>query len=337
MSSITNHRFNLKLSDSRLDVVGCGQNAVDHVCLVPHYPAFNTKLQVTRYRQIAGGQIATAMAECARLGMRVKYIGKFGADELGRFSLDSLKEFGIDISDATVEPGSYNHYSFIMVDATSGERTILFDRDEKLRYRPGELTPEMVCCGKLLHLDANDLNCAIQCSKWARGNGIPICLDIDRCDPGVEELLPQIDFLIPSENFPLEYAETDNLHEALLKLHSISGGFVCATLGSRGALALLNGEFLSSPGFKVQTVDTTGAGDIFHGAFLYALWRNWPLKSILAFANAAAAINCAQLGARGGLTAPGDVLRFLRDRGVCLDPDSGLIQDGTWSASANTP
>jgi sulfofructose kinase len=332
LSSIANHRFNLNLSDSSaFDVVGFGQNAVDHVCLVPHFPAFNTKLQVTRYRQMAGGQIATAMVECSLLGMRAKYVGKVGADELGRFSLESLKEYGIDSSDVSVEPDSYNHYSFIMVDATNGERTILFDRDERLRYREGELSRSMVTSGKLLHLDANDLQAAVLCSKWAREAGIPVCLDIDRCDPGVENLLPQIDFLIPSENFPLEYSETDNLHDALKKLHAITGGFLCATLGARGALALFEGEFLPSPGFKVQTVDTTGAGDVFHGAFLYGVWRNWPLKSVLEFANAAAAINCAHLGARGGLTSLREVLNFLRDRGVSLNPDTGEAYHEAWS------
>jgi sulfofructose kinase len=336
LSSVANHRFDLNFSvDRPFDVVGFGQNAVDHVCLVPHYPAFNTKLQVTRYRQMAGGQIATAMAECALLGMRVKYIGKVGADDLGRFSLDSLKEFGIDTANVMVEPDSYNHYSFIMVDATNGERTILFDRDERLRYRAGEISPDSILSGKLLHLDANDLQAAIQCSKWAKSAGMPICLDIDRCDPGVEDLLPQIDFLIPSENFPLEFSGTDNLHDALHKLNRITGGFVCATLGARGALALFDGEYLPSPGFKVQTVDTTGAGDVFHGAFLYGVWKNWPLISILEFANAAAAINCAHLGARGGLTRIGDVLGFLRDRGVSLNLESGQTYHEAWSDRSN--
>lgn len=330
MPSIADFRFNLKLrKDQPFDVVGMGLNAVDHLCVAPNYPAFNTKVKISEFRKMGGGQVATAMAECAQLGMRAKYVGKVGSDDLGEFSLESLRNLGIDISGVTVEPDSYNQYAFIIIDSRNGERTILWDRDPKLMYRPGELRREEVIAGAMLHLDGHDLKAAIQSSQWAREAGMPVCLDIDRLDPDIGRLLPNIDFLISSTNFPLELTRGKDIHKALLKLQEITSGFVCATLGAEGALSLLGGEFYYSPGFAVEAVDTTGAGDVYHGAFLFGLWKNWPLDSILHFANAAAALNCVRLGARGGLSTAADVFAFIQSRGVIMDATSGRVRKHT--------
>lgn len=323
MPSIADHRFNLRLRrDFPFDVVGMGLNAVDHICVVPRYPPSNSKVEISEYRKMGGGQVATAMAQCSKLGMRAKYIGKVGSNHLGRFSLRSLAALDIDISAVTVEPDSYTQYALIIVDSRNGERTILWDRDPKLMYKPGELKEADLLSGSMLHLDGHDVSAAIQASQWARRAGVPVCLDIDRQESGIHELIRHVDFLISSSQFPGEVTGENEIESAMIKLGEFTQGLVCCTLGEEGALVLLNGEFYRSPAFSVEAKDSTGAGDVFHGAFLFGLWNNWPLGSILRFASGAAALNCLHLGARGGLSTAAEVFRFLRKRGIRIDEPS---------------
>ena len=155
------------------DVVGMGLNAVDDLVVVPHYPPCNTKVRIRRMDRQGGGQVATAMVALAKWGVRVRYIGKMGDDERGEFSLRSLKDMGIDVAHVTVEPGAVTQHSIIMVDAQTGDRTIMWDRDNRLMYREDELDKEAVCSGRILHLDGHDVAATLQVLPWAKEAGIP--------------------------------------------------------------------------------------------------------------------------------------------------------------------
>jgi len=303
-------RFDLHLQDKPFDVVGMGLNSVDFLSVVPEFPAPNSKTKMLRFSKQGGGQVATAMVALSRWGVKTKYIGKVGEDEMGQFSLHSIRQEGVDVSSVTIEPNATNQFAMIIVDGPSGERTILWNRDERLMYLEGELRKEGVCSGKLLHLDGHDIHAALQCARWAKEEGIPIIADLDKVEPLTSELIKEIDFIITSSRFPMLYTGISGQKKALFELQKHTSGFLCATLGHEGVIALLNGEFLHVEGFKVDTVDTTGAGDVFHGGFIYGLLQNWEVKKILRFSNAVAALKCQDLGGRKGIPTMEEVQRF---------------------------
>jgi sulfofructose kinase len=295
-------RFNISFQkDKPFDVAGMGLNSVDFLCVVPEFPMLNSKMKIRHFSKQGGGQVATAMAALSRWGVKTKYIGKIGGDEMGRFSLDSLREEGIDVSSVVVEPDASNQYAFIIVDGVSGERTILWDRDERLMYRPGDLSREDVCSGKLLHLDGHDIRAALQSVKWAKEERIPTVIDLDKVEPLTPELIKEIDFVITSSRFPTLFTGISDREKALIELQRHTTGFVCATLGRDGAMALMDGRIRHVKGFDIRAVDTTGAGDVFHGGFIYGLLRNWDVEEILRFSNAAASLKCLDLGGRKGI------------------------------------
>jgi len=305
-------RFNLHFPDDKpFDVVGMGLNSVDFLSIVPEFPTLNSKMKILRFSKQGGGQVATAMVALSRWGVKTKYIGKVGGDELGRFSLDSIHQEGVDVSSVTVEPDATNQFAMIIVDSVSGERTILWDRDERLMYRGGELHKKEVCSGKILHLDGHDIRAAIQCARWAKEEGIPTVGDLDRVEPLTSELIKEIDFVVTSSRFPTLFTGISDREKAILDLQKHVPGFLCVTLGNEGAIALIKGEFLYVKGFKLKSVDTTGAGDVFHAGFIYGLLQNWEVKEILIFANAVATLKCRDLGGRRGIPNLEEVQRFL--------------------------
>ncbi len=292
-------RFNLKFQGRKpFDVVGMGLNAVDFLCVVPRFPAFDTKVEIVDYEKHGGGQVATAMVACSKWGLRTKYIGKVGENDLGMFSLQSIKEAGVDVSSVTVERDATNQFAFILIDKETGERTIIWHRDKKLLYEEGQLSRDDLCTGKILHLDGHDIEATMKALKWAREEGIFTVIDIDKVEEKTPELIRDVDFLITSSTFGLKLTGIEDREKALMALKRYSKGFLCATLGREGAMAVMKDRIVYSKGFEVETVDTTGAGDVFHAAFIYGLIRNWEVLEILQFANAVAALKCTRMGGR---------------------------------------
>jgi sulfofructose kinase len=304
-------RFNLFSQNKPFDVVGMGLNSVDFLSVVPEFPVPNSKMEMLQFSKQGGGQVATAIAALSRWGVRTKYIGKVGEDELGTFSLNSLRQEGVDVSSVTTEPSATNQFAMIIVEKSTGERTILWNRDERLMYRKGELRKEEVCSGKILHLDGHDIQAALQCVRWAKEEGIPTMIDLDKIEPLTPKLIQEIDFVITSSRFPMLYTGISDQRKALLELQKHTSGFLCATLGHEGAVALIKGEFLYVKGFEVKALDTTGAGDVFHAGFIYGLLQNWEVAEILRFANAVAALKCRDLGGRKGIPSLEEAQRFL--------------------------
>jgi len=305
-------RFNLPFQIGKpFDVVGMGLNSVDFLSLVPQFPTLDSKMKILRFSKQGGGQVATALVALSRWGVKTRYIGKVGEDELGCFSINSIRREGVDVSSVTVEPGASNQFAMIIVDGISGERTILWDRDERLMYRKGELRKEEVCSGRILHLDGHDVSAAIQCVKSAKEEGIPTVIDLDKVEPLTSELIKGIDFVITSARFPMLFTGISDREKALMELQKYTGGFLCATLGHEGAIALVEGKILYARGFEVKAVDTTGAGDVFHAGFIYGLLQNWEVMEILRFANVAAALKCRDLGGRKGIPSLAEIERSL--------------------------
>jgi len=295
-------RFDLPFpKDKPFEVVGMGLNSVDFLCVVPEFPAPNSKVEILQFCKQGGGQVATAMVALSRWGVKTKYVGKVGEDEWGQFSLDSLRQENVDVASVTIEPHATNQFATIIVDRASGERTILWNRDERLMYRKGELQKEDICSGKLLHLDGHDTHAAIRSARWAKEEGMVTVVDLDKVEPLTSELIKEIDFVITSSRFPTLFTGISDLEMALVGMQRQTSGFVCATLGHEGAIAFVDGEILHAKGSEINAVDTTGAGDVFHAGFIYGLLQNWEVGEILRFANSSAALKCRELGGRRGI------------------------------------
>jgi len=303
----------------QFDVVGLGLNATDTLVVVPRFPPFGGKIAFEAEMLSPGGSVATAMVACAKLGLRVKYIGTVGDDERGRVQMASLRESGrqsaIDLDDVEIRSGCPNQTAYILVDRSTGERTVLWRRDECLRVDPDSVTVEKIACARLLHVDGHDTAAAAKAAGIARRHGIPVTADVDTPRAGLDQVLPSVDYLVANSEFPGEWTKESDPARALERIQGEYGIKVAAmTLGAEGALARVDGTYLYSPGFVVDCVDSTGAGDVFHGAFCYAVLQGMPMRDTLEFSNAMAALNCTRMGARGGIAAANEV-HLLMERG----------------------
>lgn len=294
--------------------MGFGLNAVDHLVVVPEYPAFNSKIHLREHIQAAGGQTATAMVTLQRLGLETAYAGRFGSDAEGRFGLATLKEEGVYTEFAEVVEGARNQIAFIIIDSRNGERTIIWDRDERLSYGREEAPVAMAVRGSVLHLDAHDPPACAEMARAARASGTIVSADIDNIYEGLPELLPLIDILISSTEFPYRLTGIRDERAALLEIKARYGSAIVGmTQGTRGALLLCEGQYFESKAYGVPggCRDTTGAGDAFHGGFLYGLLQGHDIETSLRMANATAALKCRSLGARTSLPRHAELNEFL--------------------------
>lgn len=284
-----------------VDVVGVGLNATDTLLEIPRFPSAEGKVEVIASHVLAGGQVATAMQACAVWGLRARYVGKIGDDAAAALQRAELKRAGIEAHWA-IAPGGESQRSWILVDRSTGERTVLWKRDAKLELKPRELRRQWIAQARILLVDGHDTAAATLAARWAREERIPVIADIDNLYPGVEALLEYADYVIGSREFPARITGDRSLLSALPKIAKRFGcKVVGATLGKDGALACDGESFHYSPAYKVESVDTTGAGDVFHGVMVYSVLESWPIPRMLDFCCAAAALNCTALGARGGI------------------------------------
>lgn len=300
-------------SDERWDVVGVGANSVDFVNLLPGYPqpfgAF-AKMQIRERRVLCGGQTATAMSTCASLGLRSKYVGVSGTDDNGRRIRTELTTRNVDIADLIIRDAE-NQFAVILVDETTGERIVLWDRDDKLRLRDRELPIEALAAARVVHVDDVDDDAAIRAARIGREAGALVTSDIDRLTPRTEELAASVTHAIFAQHVPTRLSGLNDMEGALRKLRKTLDNVLVVTMGEHGAMALEGDRLYHEPAFKVHAVDTTGAGDVFRGGFIYALVNGQPIDQALRTANAAAAVSCTRLGALNGVPTLAEVRELM--------------------------
>jgi len=285
------------------DVVGIGANSVDYVNLLPAYPQQHgtfAKMRIRKQTVCCGGQMATALATCVRLGLRARYVGVTGTDENGRRVREELSERKVEMSDAVIRDCA-NQFAIIIVDESTGERIVLWDRDERLLLRERELPVDAVAGARLVHVDDVDQAAAISAAQVGRAAGVPVTSDLDRMTERTEELVAAVTIPIFAEHLPGQLTGEADLEAALRKIRRSHDGLLVVTLGAQGALALEGDRLVRVPGFRIEPVDTTGAGDVFRGGLIYAVLHGWPVERTLRFANAAAAASCRRLGALNGV------------------------------------
>lgn len=286
------------------DVLGFGTNAVDYLIVVPEFPQFDTKIHLTDYVQAAGGQIASAMVGLQRLGAKTVYVGRFGTDREGDFGLETLQKEGVNTRFCEQIENARTQIAFILIDERTGERTVIWNRDARLAYKTEETPLEAATLASIIHTDAHDPLACLAMARKAKESGALVSVDVDNVYPGLDELLPFVDILISSNDFPHKLTEIADEREALLEIQNRYGcTLVGKTKGKKGGLIYCDGLFLSAKAYDVPggCKDTTGAGDAFHAGFLYGLLQGEEIETSLKIANAVAALKCRALGARTSL------------------------------------
>jgi sulfofructose kinase len=295
-----------------VDVVGVGANSVDFVYRLPHYPRADSafaKLPITDHLVSCGGQVTTALATCVAMGLRASYIGTIGSDDNGGRMRDELTRRGIDISHAIVRDGP-NPFAVILLDDRDGERVVLWRRDPRAALEARDINPDAVRSARLVHVDDVDLDASVEAARIARQHGLPVTSDIERTTDGVGALIAAVNVPIFAEHVPTTLTGDADMERALKGLRQPHHSMVCVTRGARGAMLLEGDTVHQEPGVHVKTVDTTGAGDVFRGAFIFALLRGDAPREILRFANAAAALSCTTVGAMNSVPTLSDVTDF---------------------------
>jgi sulfofructose kinase len=296
----------------QVDVVGVGLNATDTVIPVQHFPERGSKLEVRSVKVLPGGQTATAMVACQRWGLRTRYIGKIGDDGAGALHRTEFEKAGVEARLFTTNECA-SQQAFILVD-DSGERTVLWKRDERLALRPEELQRDWIVNARAMHVDGHDTEAVTLAARWAHMAGIAVIADLDEIYHGVDALLKNVDYLITSRDVPGRLTGVMDLRKSLPELRKRFGcRLTAATLGADGVLAWDGERFHYERAYWIEpVVDTTGAGDIFHAGFIYGLLHGWPMQKQLEFACAAAALNCMAVGARGGIEPVEGIQRLIQ-------------------------
>jgi len=295
------------------DVLGVGCNSVDRVYRLPASPKPDSptaKLRISSHATMCGGQMATAMAACAGLGLKTAYFGCVGHDHDGRLIRSELEQRGVDVSHVLTRECA-NRFAVITVDETSGERIVLWDRDERLNLRARDFEPALIASARILHVDDEDQEAAIAAATVARSAGVPCASDIDRITDRTKDLIAAVSIPIFAQHvLPVMTGESD-IERGLRAMRQWNDGMLCVTLGPSGAMLLKDDELVIEPAFPVKAVDTTGAGDVFRAAFIYALLKEYPLRKMVRFANAAAAVSCTRAGAMASVPAMREVEQFV--------------------------
>ncbi len=297
------------------DVVGVGIACADLNATVTSIPQIDENVLMLDYRKQLGGTVSTTLATLQRLGMKTKYMGMLGDDEWGRFTREGLKAEGIDISTLRMLKGESSPWSFVMVDTLTGKRSIAFYPGCVFKTPADCIVPEAIKSARLLHVDMYTPAVLAAC-EVARGAGIPVSVDANALFPGLDEILNLSNIFITSREVISGLAHEDEPVGAARKVMAeYDLDLVVNTLGAEGSVAVTSTETASAPGFKVEVVDTTGAGDVFHGAYLYGHLKGWGLERTLCFANAAGAMMCTTQNGWAGIPTLKQVEEFLSERG----------------------
>ena len=303
-------------ADATWDILGFGAVAVDDLVYLDAFPAPDSKARVRARERHGGGLCATALVAAARLGARCAYIGVLGQDELSRFSLDELRRENIDVSQVLADESARPHHSTILVEAQHQTRTILSFDDGVTPFPSVKITPQVLERARVVFLDHTSGASGGTITRVARDLGIPIVADVERMAFGIKAWIGAVDHIIVGEKMALELTGSSNVLGAAREL-GWNRPLAVVTRGERGCIASgteTGSQALRVSAFEVEAIDTTGCGDVFHGAYAAELARGSDVETRLRVASAVAAIKARHRGGRGGLPDRADALRFIEER-----------------------
>ena len=287
-----------------MKVAGIGQCALDHLFAIDSFPALDTKKEVIDWTISGGGPVATALVGLSRLGITCHFYGIIGDDEAGQKISESLRSENININGLVIRPRSDSQVAFIAVEKESGRRTIFWKRPSSEPLNPHELPDDFLENTDFLLVDGLMAEASVYAVRKAKEKNIPVMLDAGRMREGMIELAGLCDYVVCSEEFARELMSNNisfDPEKAISYIRSFGSKAATITLGDKGSITVSGDELFYSPAFKVEVVDTTGAGDVFHGGYIYGLLQKWDIKDVVRFASAFAGLKCRELGGRAGI------------------------------------
>lgn len=297
-------------------IVGIGANVYDTLITLPAYPDEDTKLRAKGIKVSGGGPCATGLVAASKLGESTAYFGNATDDAAGKFLLSDFEKYGVSTEFINLVGGYRSFSSYIWLSENTATRTCVFDRGNVPKLILSETQKFAIAKAKILMVDGNELDAAIEGAKTARENGVKVLYDAGGLYDGVEKLLPLSDILIPSEEFALGHTDAENAESAAKTLYEkYAPEVVVITQGKNGGI-MYDGETVKKyPAFLVHAVDSNGSGDVFHGAFAFAVCRGYDFHKACIFSSAVSALKCTKLGAREGVPTFSETIEFLKERG----------------------
>lgn len=283
------------------DCLGFGICAADYLCIVPKYPELDQKTEAVEFSLQGGGPVATALVTLARLGCRTTFIGRIGDDTAGKFLLNEFERESVNTTGMIIDQSMPTNQAFIWIDKQTGKRSIVLNGKHYRKVMPAEINLKHIKAARYLLIDGRDTESTFELIEWSKVKGTKIVIDAGSPRDRMDELLDLIDYPVVSESFCHKYLKLTDYKEAIKKLLEYGAVAAVVTCGSRGCYGGDNSGIYYQPAYQVKVVDTTGAGDVFHGAFVFGLLQNWELPKILQFASATAAIKCTKIGGRSGI------------------------------------
>lgn len=299
-----------------LQIVGLGLATIDVLVRLTEMPSWEKDTQIEDLILDGGGPVGTALVAAARLGARAGFYGTAGNDHTADFKLSLFEKEGVDTSHVLRRPLPEPQIILVCVHSLTGERTFFGTPSTgALPLQPEELDRAYITQAEILHLDGFHPRAAIQAARWMQEEGKLVVLDAGKTEaeisPSIRDLIPFVHVLISGDGFSRALTGIHDLHQAGQQILSMGPRVFVETLGERGSFTISGDETFFTPAFPVEVVDTTGAGDVFHGAYLVGLLKRWPLREIARFASAVAAIKCTRLGGRRGIPSLPQVEEFL--------------------------
>ena len=293
-----------------LDCVGLDFHCVDLLLRIKNMPSFkeHRHTQVLNFDIQGGGPVSTGLVAMAKLGAKVGYVGNVGDDHWGNVILSEYKKYGVDTSHIVVEKGTTSPCVVVLVEVETGERVFMILPSNLPPPKLAEAEKEYVLNSKMVFLAGNG-HTMVEAAKIAKEASIPVLVD-GLATGGLERF---VDIAICGEEHAYAVTNTNDSLKAVEKLSKNGYRIVGITLGSKGSIFKTEGKIVKQKAFKVKVVDTTGAGDVFHGAFAYGIIQGWDVQKTAEFASAVSALKCTKLGGRAGIPTLEEVLTFIEE------------------------
>jgi sulfofructose kinase len=298
------------------DVVGVGAVSVDVTGTVPHWPEPGSKLQLEDLEVCDGGLVGTALVAVSRLGGRSCFLGRMGYSEWALRAVEQLDREGVDTSLVIRENGAGPHFAMVLTLQSDGQRTIFYSKSA-VRYPDSGLIPADAWLGRtrVFLFDSGSGLGGLSLAREARRAGTPVVIDAEQISPELDALLECTDHIVIPETLASEIHPDWNREADLRRLCLRADQTVVVTLGADGCIASSPEEGVCRlPAYSVEVVDTTGCGDVFHGAYALGVARGLDLEARCRLASAAAALAATRLGGRAGIPTGDDLLSFLSER-----------------------